>query len=111
MRIRAISKPSCARQSHEEMTAAKGSLVETTPELGVRCPTRSFYEIPAGWLAAPVGRDLFPVGRLAPNRNRRESEIAVRHGGLSEESLRSTAAETEIQLEFADRPLHSKEQA
>ena len=95
MRILAISKPSCARQSHEEMTAAKCSLVETTPKLGVHCPTPSFYETPAGWLAAHVGRDLFPVGRLAPNRNRRQSEFAVRHGGLSEESLRSTAAETD----------------
>src|SRR5256885_5705542 len=45
MRIRAISKSSCARPSHEEMTAAQCSLVETTPELGVRCPTRSFCEI------------------------------------------------------------------
>jgi len=64
MRIGAISKPSCARQSHEEMTAAKCSLAETTAELGVCCPTPSFYEIPAGWPAAHAGRDLFPVGRL-----------------------------------------------
>src|SRR6266852_1110995 len=93
MRIRAISKSSCVRQDHEEMPAAEYSLAETKAELGERCPTRSFYEKPTEWLAARAGRDPFPVYCLVPNRNRRESEFAVRHGGLSEEWLRSTVAE------------------
>src|SRR5258708_28432863 len=88
MRIRAISKSSCARPSHEEMTAAQCSLVETTPELGVRCPTRSFCETPTGWPAAHADRDLFRFARLVPNRNRRASEFGCRHGWLSEQSPR-----------------------
>ncbi len=92
MRIRAISKPSCVRPGHEEMSAAKCSLAETITALGERCPTRSFYEKLAEWLAARAGRDPFPIYCL-PSRNRRESKCAVRRGGLSEEWLRSTAAE------------------
>src|SRR5580704_14639651 len=94
MRTRAISRSSYVRLAHEEKRATKSSLLETIGEPGECCPVQSFYETPAPWLAARADRDLFPVSRLVPNRTRQESEFAVRHGELSEEWLRSTAAGT-----------------
>ena len=76
----AISTPSGVRENHEEMQAVKCSRAETTVELVARFPTPSFYETPVRSLAAHAGRDPFPVGRSASNRNQPTSGFGVRHG-------------------------------